>query len=105
MRFCIHLRLKNLATTTTGRYNPFMDTPISSALRSLCEPRSEVLKADGTVNHNELARKCGVPQSTITRILRGEIIEPRRAIIEKLAVFFDVSLSEVRGEAPLSKVG
>lgn len=53
------------------------------------------------ITENELARQTGVPQPTINRILSGESRDPRTGTLEKLAEFFNVTVTQLRGEAPL----
>lgn len=45
-------------------------------------------------NANELARRTGVSQSTITRVLTGEVEEPRSSTLAPLANFFDIEVSD-----------
>lgn len=50
------------------------------------------------ISANELSKRTGVPQSTITRILNGDVKDPRQKQVQRLADFLKVSVSELRGE-------
>jgi transcriptional regulator with XRE-family HTH domain len=57
------------------------------------------------ISANELSRETGVPQSTITRILNEDVLEPRKEQLQPLADFFGVSLAELRGEQQAKLIG
>lgn len=50
---------------------------------------------------NSLATQSGVPYTTIYRLLKYGTTSPRGNTIERLALFFGVSQSEMRGETPI----
>lgn len=50
------------------------------------------------ISDNELARKTGVPQPTISRIASGRTIEPKEGNLRALALFFGKTTAELRGE-------
>jgi len=49
----------------------------------------------------ELARQTGVPQPTITRIRKGQSIDPDTRTLEPLANYFGITVPELRGEVAL----
>jgi transcriptional regulator with XRE-family HTH domain len=51
-----------------------------------------------------LADAAGISQSTVHRILNGHVVDPRRSIIEKLAMAFGVTIDDIYGinEHPLA---
>lgn len=51
------------------------------------------------ISANELAKRTGVSQSIITRILNSKTADPRAKQIQKIADYFKVNVSELRGEA------
>ena len=60
----------------------------------------ELLARDG-LSATELHRRTGVPQSTLSRILGGKIVDPADKHITKLAEYFRVSTDQLRGRASL----
>lgn len=50
------------------------------------------------ISANELAKRTGVSQSIITRILNSKTADPRAKQIQKIADYFKVNVSELRGE-------
>lgn len=60
----------------------------------------ELLAREG-LSATELHRRTGVPQSTLSRILGGKIVDPADKHIAKLAEYFRVSTDQLRGRASL----
>jgi transcriptional regulator with XRE-family HTH domain len=50
------------------------------------------------ISENELARRTGVPQQVINRILSGENTNPKISTISPLANYFMISISELIGD-------
>lgn len=50
----------------------------------------------------ELHRRTGVPQSTLSRILSGKIVDPSDKHISKIAEYFAVSTDQLRGRADVA---
>lgn len=50
---------------------------------------------------NELSKKSGVSQPTLHRMVMGTTTSPRRAALESLAAFFNISISQLTGIEPL----
>jgi len=57
-----------------------------------------LMAADDDISQNELARRSGVPQPTIARILSGQHDEPKESTLRKLADYFGVSTGDMRAE-------
>lgn len=72
-----------------------MPTTIAKVLAMLMEAK---IVRGKPISANELSRRTGVPQSTITRILTGKVLDPRAKQVDALAAFFSVSSAELRGE-------
>lgn len=53
------------------------------------------------ISANELWRKSGVQQTTISRILAGKIDTPKIDQLCKLAEYFGVTVSQLIGELPM----
>ena len=58
----------------------------------------ELLSKAG-ISENELARRTGVAQQVINRMLSGENINPKIASLRPLAGYFGVSISQLSGDA------
>lgn len=53
----------------------------------------------------ELARRSGVSQPTISRILNGKTVDPERDTADTLAAFFRVSVPQLVGDLPIIETG
>lgn len=51
------------------------------------------------ISANELARQTGVPQPTISRIVKGESKDPDTATLQPIAAWFGRTVAELRGES------
>lgn len=60
------------------------------------------LLARDKLSPTELYRRTGVPQSTISRILGGKILDPADKHISKFSEYFGVSTDQIRGRLPLT---
>ncbi|WP_277962045.1 XRE family transcriptional regulator [Pseudomonas sp. RIT-To-2] len=69
--------------------------------RNVAHVLKELLARDG-LSATELHRRTGVPQSTLSRILSGKIVDPADKHIAKLAEYFRVSTDQLRGRASLA---
>jgi len=49
----------------------------------------------------DLARKLGIPQPTMHRIVTGKSPNPHKSNLEPLAEYFDVTVEQLKGEEPL----
>jgi len=63
----------------------------------------ELLDRD-RISPTELHRRTGVPQSTLSRILSGKIVDPSDKHISRIADYFQVSTDQLRGRAGLVPV-
>ncbi len=72
---------------------------VSTVLRALLDQHG--------ISPTELHRRTGVPQSTLSRILSGKIVDPSDKHISKIAEYFGVSTDQLRGRAvaPAAGVG
>ncbi len=62
----------------------------------------ELLVRDG-ISATELHRRTGVPQSTVSRILAGKIVDPSDRHVSKIADYFRVSTDQLRGRVALAR--
>ena len=67
---------------------------VASVLKQLMD-REHIFEA-------ELARQTNIPPATINRILQGGTTDPRASTLIAIAKFFQVSLEQLLGEAPLT---
>lgn len=63
----------------------------------------ESLMAEVAINEAELARKTGIPQPTLHRILSGATRSPRGHSLAPLANFFSITINQLMGVDPLPK--
>lgn len=61
---------------------------------------ADLIAAEG-IRPTELARRAGINQSTLSRILSGKIEEPTDKQVHALADYFRVSTDQLRGRAPM----
>lgn len=72
--------------------------------RNVSSVITELLNRDG-ISATELHRRTGVPQSTLSRILSGKIVDPADKHISKIAEYFRVSTDQLRGRLPIPSDG
>lgn len=72
-----------------------MDNPVKENLKKL-------MQADGKISEGELSRRTGIPQTTIHRILSGQIKESKPSTLKPIAAYFKLSLAQLQGELQLS---
>lgn len=56
------------------------------------------------VSGNELGKETGVPQPVINRIINGKTLNPSISTLIPIAKYFNLSMSQLIGEAPLPEV-
>lgn len=67
-------------------------------MNSLLITNLSKLMVEYDLSENELARRSGVHQPTIHRILKGESKDPRRSNVSKIAAVFGRTASDLLGE-------
>lgn len=67
---------------------------VSTVLRALLDQHG--------ISPTELHRRTGVPQSTLSRILSGKIVDPSDKHISKIAEYFAVSTDQLRGRVDVA---
>lgn len=65
------------------------------------ENLKKLMLSDGKLSEGELSRKTGVPQSTIHRLLSGEIKESKPSTLKPIAGYFGLTLAQLQGEEPI----
>jgi SOS-response transcriptional repressor LexA len=71
-----------------------MDNPVKNNLKKL-------MLSDGKISEGELSRKSGIPQTTIHRILSGQIKESKPSTLRPLAKYFGLTVAQLQGEEPI----
>ena len=61
----------------------------------------KILLSHANISENELARRTGIAQQIINRILSGENTNPKIATLKPLSNYFMISLSQLIGDVPL----
>ena len=78
-----------------------MPMQIKDVLKTLCKSEPQLLKKNGAINQNAVARATGINQTTIKRILDGESCQPKDSNIRKIADYFSITMSQARGDVRL----
>lgn len=73
---------------------PMHKRTVSTVLRELLDRAG--------ITPTELHRRTGVPQSTISRILAGKILDPADKHISKFSEYFGVTTDQIRGREALT---
>ncbi len=73
-------------------------------MSKLSEILANLMMACGKYSEYELARCTGVSQSTINRIVSGEVEMPTYESLKKLSNFFKLSPEQLLGNEPIQKV-
>ena len=68
---------------------------------SVRENLRQLMHSDGQISEGELSRRTGVPQSTIHRILVGQIKESKPSTLRPLASYFGLTMAQLQGEEPI----
>ena len=71
--------------------------------KTLLSQRLESLMQDKGLRAAELARRCGLTQPTVHRIVTGQSAHPHASSLAPLAEFFGVSVDQLRGLEKLPK--
>jgi phage repressor protein C with HTH and peptisase S24 domain len=87
-----NLHLSSAKRTSTMRV--MQKRNVSTVLRALLDQHG--------ISPTELHRRTGVPQSTLSRILSGKIVDPSDKHISKIAEYFAVSTDQLRGRAEVA---
>jgi SOS-response transcriptional repressor LexA len=62
------------------------------------------LMEEAHINVSELARKVGIGQPVLHRIMAGETTNPNVNTLSPIAKFFSISISELIGDSPISSL-
>lgn len=71
----------------------------------LAQTLSELIDRDETLTPASLARKLGIPSNKITRILNGDVTDPKASTLLQIANCFGISIDQLLGLEPILKKG
>lgn len=73
----------------------------SSSITNLNNILRKLIASSDHLSGSELAKRCGIPVSTVNRILAGTVIDPKISTLKPLADYFGVSVDQLLGYAAL----
>lgn len=71
----------------------------------LAQTLNELIERDEKLTPAALARKLGIPTNKITRILNGDVTDPKASTLVQIANYFDISIEQLLGLAPIVRLG
>ncbi|RUR11603.1 helix-turn-helix domain-containing protein [Legionella sp. km772] len=72
---------------------------------SLAETLTDLIEREIRLTPAALARKLGIPTNKITRILNGDVTDPKASTLLQIANYFDITIEQLLGLAPIVKEG
>ena len=67
----------------------------------LANTLNELIKKDGNLTPASLARKLGIPTNKITRIINGDVTDPKASTLLQIASCFEISIDQLLGLEPI----
>lgn len=71
----------------------------------LARTLNELISRDEALTPAALARKLNIPTNKITRILNGDVTDPKASTLVQLADCFGISIDQLLGHEPILRVG
>lgn len=71
----------------------------------LAQTLNELIERDEKLTPAALARKLGIPTNKITRILNGDVTDPKASTLLQIANYFDISIEQLLGLEPIVRLG
>ena len=71
----------------------------------LAQTLNELMSKDGNLTAASLARKLGIPTNKITRILNGDVTDPKASTLLQIAHCFGISIDQLLGLEPITRTG
>lgn len=71
----------------------------------LAQTLTDLINRDGKLTPASLARKLGIPANKITRILNGDVTDPKASTLLQIANCFDITIDQLLGLEPIVKKG
>jgi len=69
----------------------------------LAQTLNELISKDGKLTPASLARKLGIPTNKITRILNGDVTDPKASTLLQIAHCFGISIDQLLGVEPIRR--
>lgn len=71
----------------------------------LAQTLSGLISKDGKLTPASLARKLGIPTNKITRILNGDVTDPKASTLLQIANCFGITIDQLLGHEPVVRQG
>lgn len=71
----------------------------------LAQTLNELIGRDKALTPAALARQLGIPTNKITRILNGDVTDPKASTLLQIANYFDITIEQLLGLEPIVKHG
>lgn len=69
----------------------------------LAHTLSDLIERDKKLTPASLARKLGIPTNKITRILNGDVTDPKASTLLQIANYFSISIEQLLGIEPIQR--
>lgn len=71
----------------------------------LAQTLNQLIGSDKKLSPAALARNLGIPTNKITRILNGDVTDPKASTLVQIASYFDISIEQLLGLEPIVRQG
>ena len=71
----------------------------------LAQTLTDLINKDGKLTPAALARKLGIPTNKITRILNGDVTDPKASTLLQIADCFGITINQLLGLEPITRQG
>lgn len=71
----------------------------------LAQTLNDLINRDGNLTPSSLARKLGIPANKITRILNGDVTDPKASTLLQIANCFGISIDQLLGHESITRTG
>lgn len=71
----------------------------------LAQTLNDLINRDGNLTPAALARKLGIPTNKITRILNGDVTDPKASTLLQIAHCFGITINQLLGLEPIVRQG
>ncbi len=78
-----------------------MTQTFNQSLTDVNKVLKKLISSFDNISGAELAKRCGVPVSTINRILAGTVVDPKVSTLKPLADYFGITVDQLLGYASL----
>ena len=71
----------------------------------LAQTLNDLINSDSKLTPASLARKLRIPTNKITRILNGDVTDPKASTLIQIAECFGITINQLLGLEPISRQG